>query len=120
MVVLQALQWLVANNVYYHDVTTDHSVLAYLPIDGELTSLPTMSVLSSNEPIDTPPTDHQEKDPHNAHLPNTFLPMPVRGVTEQEAIINPLNKMSGLQPLGIQSMSSQLKGTCFVPFLLYS
>ena len=46
-VVLMALQWLVQNNIYYHDVTIDHSVLALLPVDGELTTnLRTMRVSS--------------------------------------------------------------------------
>lgn len=28
----------------------------------------------------------EDEDPHTAHLPSTFLPMPQRGITEEEAI----------------------------------
>ena len=81
-VVLRALQWLVENNIYYRDITIDHSVLALLPTDGELSNLQTMTVSSSTE-VDTTPVLN---DPHDAHLGSTFLPMPTRGVTEQEVI----------------------------------
>ncbi len=40
-VVLRALQWLIEHNMYYSNVTIDHSVLSLLPIDGDLTNLPT-------------------------------------------------------------------------------
>ena len=83
-VVLRALQWLVENNIYYRDITIDHSVLALLPTDGELSNLETMTVSSSTE-VDTTPVLNDE-DPHDAHLRSTFLPMPTRGVTEQEVI----------------------------------
>ena len=39
--------------------------------------------VASNE-VDTPA--REDEDPHNAHLGSTFVPMPVNGVTEQEAI----------------------------------
>ncbi len=42
-VVLRTLQWLIEHNFYYSNVTIDHSVLALLRIDGDLTILPTMS-----------------------------------------------------------------------------
>lgn len=81
-VVLQALQWLVENNVYYRDVTIDQSVLALLPVDGLLTEIQTIRVSSSE--VDMPV--REDEDPHSAHLPSTFLPMPRRGITEEEAI----------------------------------
>ena len=82
-VVLRALRWLVENNIYYHDVTIDQSVLAQLPIDGELTTnLRTIRVESNEE--NTPVRD--DDDPYSAHLESTFIPMPMRGVTEQQAI----------------------------------
>ena len=43
-----------------------------------------MTVSSSTE-VDTTPVLNDE-DPHDAHLGSTFLPMPTRGVTEQEVI----------------------------------
>ncbi len=81
-VVLQALQWLVDNNVYYRDVTIDHSVLALLPVDGQLTQIKTVRVSSSE--VDMPA--REDEHPHSAHLPSTFIPMPQRGITEEEAI----------------------------------
>ena len=77
-VVLQALEWLVRNNVYYQDVTIDQNVLALLPVDGHLTAIQTITV-SSNE-VDMPA--REDDDPHTAHLPSTFLPMPPTGITE--------------------------------------
>ena len=54
-VVLNALCWLVQNNKYYRDVTIDHSRLAQLPVDGELSSL---RVVSSGDAIDQSPFDN--------------------------------------------------------------
>ena len=67
------------NYVYYRDVTINQSVLALLPVDGQLTQIQTIRV-------DLPP--REDEDSHSPHLPSTFLPMPVGGggVTEQEAI----------------------------------
>ena len=83
VVLVRALQWLVENNIYYRDVTIDQSVLAQLPVDGELTTnLRTIRVESGEE--NTPVRD--DEDPYSAHLDSTFIPMPMRGVTEQQAI----------------------------------
>ena len=92
LVVLRALEWLVENNIYYRNIIIDHNVLALLPTDGELTSIRTMTVSASSSEVDTPPMNDNDtppmndNNPHDAHLPSMFLPMPVRGVTEQEAI----------------------------------
>ena len=71
-VVLQALQWLVANNTFYKDVTINHGVLDQLPVDAELTSLPVSRVSSSEEDI----LARQDEDPHDSYLVSTFLPLP--------------------------------------------
>ena len=85
-IVLGALEWLVTNNIYYRDVTIDHSVLSQLPIDGELTThLPTTNI-SSSELDDTPPVQENDGDPVNAHLGSTFVLLPSRGMTEQLVI----------------------------------
>jgi hypothetical protein len=83
-VVLQALQWLVANNIYYKDVTINQSVLDQLPVDAELTNLPVMNISSLKDSEDIPA--RQDEDPHHSHLQSTLLPFPTQGVTEQEAI----------------------------------
>ena len=42
--ILCALQWLKANNRYYHDVTLDEEAMAQLSEDGELFRLSTSTV----------------------------------------------------------------------------
>ncbi len=80
--VLNALRWLIDNNLYYRDVTINQNILASLPVDSLLTEIRTIRVSSSE--VDMPARD--DEDPHSAHIPSTFLPMPQRGVTEEEAI----------------------------------
>ena len=82
-IVLSALQWLVENNIYYHDVTIDHSVLELLPVDGELTNLCTVRT-SSNE-VDAV-YEGDIEDPYSANLERTFVPISMTHLTEQEAI----------------------------------
>ena len=63
-VVLRALQWLIANNRYYNDVTIDSNTLEMLPIDGQLTNLSSVSVSSELS---------SENDDHDPHLQSTFV-----------------------------------------------
>ena len=79
---LNALQWLITNNIYYRNVTINFDVLNLLPNNGDLCGLTTMTVNSEEE--EQPGTD--DVDPYNAHLGSTFVPMPVRGRTEQQTI----------------------------------
>ena len=48
-VVLRALQWLLANNIYYRNVHIDSDALALLPEDGNLTGLCSMTLESSDD-----------------------------------------------------------------------
>ena len=48
-VVLRALQWLLANNIYYHNVHIDSDALSLLPEDGNLTGLCSMTLESSDD-----------------------------------------------------------------------
>lgn len=48
-VVLRALQWLVANNIYYCNVHIDPSALALLPEDDDLSGLHSMTVDSPSD-----------------------------------------------------------------------
>ncbi len=84
-VVLCALQWLVQNNIFYRDVTIDTAVLTQLPVDGDLsTFMSTVNMRSSDdEYTNVPPSDHSDS---TSHLVTSFIPLPLRGVTEQEAI----------------------------------
>lgn len=79
LVVLQALQWLIANNTYYKNITINHSVLDQLPLDAELTNLPVMRVSSSDEDIPA----RQDEDPRDSHLGSMFVPLPSQGVTDR-------------------------------------
>lgn len=81
-VVLHALEWLIAHNMYYRNVHINHDVLALLPDDGDLCGLTTMTVSSDEEELPA----RQDADPYDAHLGSTFVPMPTRGLTEQQTI----------------------------------
>ena len=81
-VVLQALQWLVANNSYYRNVHIDPDALAQLPEDGDLAGLHFMTV-------DSPPDDSevpapQDIDPYDADLSRTFVPVTARRLTNRK------------------------------------
>ena len=78
-----ALQWLIANNIYYHANHTqiDEGALAQLPYDGNLSNISSIAV-------ETPPTSDQmsDDDPYGAHLARSFVPVATRSMTEQEAV----------------------------------
>ena len=71
-VVLRALQWLLANNIYYRNVHIDSDALALLPEDGDLTGLCSTTLESSNDDQELSPP--QDVDPYDAHLARTFVP----------------------------------------------
>ena len=98
-VVLQALQWLVANNSYYRNVHIDPDALAQLPEDGDLAGLHSMTV-------DSPPDDSevpapQDIDPYDADLSRTFVPVTAPRLTEQEAIRQSVQERQSSQPPAI-------------------
>ena len=71
-VVLCALQWLLANNIYYRNVRIDSDAIALLPEDGDLTGLCSMTMESSADEEESP--SPQDVDPYDAHLARTFVP----------------------------------------------
>ena len=75
---LAALQWLVENNKYYHDVTIDHSMLAALPCDGKLSGFNTIRLSDSEVDV--------SDESSVSHIRSTFVPVPATGMTEQETI----------------------------------
>ena len=77
--VLNALQWLVENNKYYCDVTIDSTVLALLPVDGELTNLLTTTLSSTDDEVENSSQDGE--DPYTAHLGSTFVPLLTRSIS---------------------------------------
>ena len=83
-VVLCALQWLLANNTYYHQVNINQAALSLLPGDGDLTDLVLVKIESSATEEEQHNTE--EEDPYKAHLSRTFIPNTVQRLTEQEAV----------------------------------
>ena len=53
-VVLRALQWLLSNNIYYHNVRIDSDALALLPKDEDLTGLCCTTLESSYDDQELP------------------------------------------------------------------
>ena len=82
-VVLHALQWLVANNKYYHNVCINHEALAMLPDDGDLSGLHSVSLDSTEEHTDS---QDEGEDPYDTHLSGSFVPSTSRRMTEQETV----------------------------------
>ena len=89
-VVLCALQWLLANNIYYRNVWIDSDAIAVLPEDGNLTGLHSMTLESSDDDQELPSS--QDVDPYNAHLARTFVPSSAQRLTEQETIQQSINE----------------------------
>ncbi len=79
--VLFALQWLKANNPCYKDITIDHNALQHLPEDGIPPEL-----LSVDEPEEQSCTQVDSTDDDNGHDSHSFLPLPTRQSTEDDAI----------------------------------
>ena len=52
--VFSSLQWLMANNIYFKDVTVNHENLLALPENDHLTNIPTISVSNSNTCFEQP------------------------------------------------------------------
>ena len=48
-IVLRALQWLLANNIYYRNIRIDPDALALLPEDGDLTGLRSVTVETDDQ-----------------------------------------------------------------------
>ena len=82
--VLRALQWLRENNVYFHDISLDHSVLDELPEDGDLPEISVVTpVNEAGEGDSFAESSHVEEDNWTS---GSFIPFAHRRVTEQEAI----------------------------------
>ena len=81
---LCALQWLRENNIYFHDISLDHSILAELPEDGDLPGLSVISLADeAGEGDSSTQSSHlQDQD----WTSGSFVPLAHRRVTEQETI----------------------------------
>ena len=92
-VVLCALQWLLANNIYYHNIRIDSDALALLPEDGNLTGLTTLESSDDDQELSPP----QDVDPYDAHLARTFVPSTAQRLTEQETVRQSINERQSHQ-----------------------
>ena len=125
---LRALQWLLANNIYYRNFRIDPDALALLPEDGDLTSLRSVTVETNDQEIPPP-----QGDPHDAHTATSFVPSNLNPrMTEQETIRKSVLRKSVQEHQSHQPgetppvvmwppaeelplMSSRLRATCRVP-----
>ena len=87
-VVHRHLNWLVTHNQYYRSnhVHIDVNSLEQLPHDGNLSQLTAITVENA---ITEPPVAHTpatSEDPYSAHLPQFFVPIATRSMTEQVAV----------------------------------
>ena len=97
-VVHRALNWLVIHNQCYRSnhVHIDVNAMEQLPHDGNLSQLTAITVENAsteppatNTPATGPPvadTPATSEDPYSAHLPQSFVPIATRSMTEQEAV----------------------------------
>lgn len=85
------MQWLIANNIYYHNIQIDNSVLESLPHDDELTNLPTFSSDTISE------TTEQSSDLEDV-IPQTFIPMNYPRETQCNIIMQSLNSTTDANP----------------------
>ena len=98
-VVLRALQWLLANNVYYRNIRIDPDTLALLPEDGDITGLCSVTLESPGaSDQEMPPTQGEDVNPYKADLP-TFVPINVNlWMTEQETIMKSVQECQSSRP----------------------
>ena len=97
-VVHRTLNWLVTYYQYYRSnhVHIDVNALEQLPHDGNLSQLSAVTVENAsteppatNSPATGPPvadTPATSEDPYSAHLPQSFVPIATRTMTEQESV----------------------------------
>ena len=112
-VVYKALQWLVVNNKYYsaNHMHIDMNTLAQLPEDGSLSNLTSISVeipenrdntatsATSASPQRTAMKETTDNsDPYDADLPQSFVPLATRSMTEQEAVQQSLQERQTSSP----------------------
>ena len=75
-VVLSALQFLIANNKYFSNITINNEALLQLPQDGDLPSIPVIT-FDSQDIMDTftePDAYNVEQDTYNTNFSSTFIP----------------------------------------------
>jgi len=66
---VNALQWLLANNVYFRNITIDNDIISSLPENSNLTDIPTVTFPVDES--DEPDPSTQPEDPYTARA---FVP----------------------------------------------
>jgi len=95
-VVLDALRWLLQNNIYYHNITINYDALLLLPENGNLIDLPSVTIESESTVAQH--EDAQDRNLYDAHLSRTFVPVTGRKMTEQETIRQAVHDTRSQQP----------------------
>ena len=93
-VVLSALQFLIANNKYFSNITINNETLLQLPQDGDLPSIPVIT-FDSQDTMDTftePDAYNVEQDTCNTTFSSTFIPSNCQTRTEQENVMHSLQQ----------------------------
>ena len=85
--ILVALEWLKANNPCYKDITINHSTLQLLPTNG-IPQLLTVDELDEELPEENADSSNEEQSSHSS---SSFMPLPTRQPSEEEAIRTTLN-----------------------------
>ena len=80
--VLPALQWLQANNIYYHNVSINSDALNLLPEDGDISGLASVTLESTSDHS----SEEVDGNLYDAHLARTFVPISECQRTQQETI----------------------------------
>ena len=99
-----------------------------MPEDGDISGLTSVTVTSTDDD-NIHEVLTEDKDPYDAHLAKTFVPISGCQRTEQETIRHSVQERQnehlptvppiqscGLQQIQLRSMSSTPKGTYLVPF----
>ena len=108
--VLLALQWLQANNPCYKDITVDHDALQLLPVDG---IPPELLTVEERQEEFSAQEDTSEED--NGHDSRSFLPLPTRQSTEDDAIRAAVT--TGSNPLDWPDITGQPSNEFHTPSL---
>ena len=93
-VVLSALQFLIANNKYFINITVNNEALLQLPQDGDLPSIPVITFDSQDimYTFTEPDAYNVEQDTYNTNFSSTFIPSNCQTRTEQENVMHSLQQ----------------------------
>ena len=99
-VVLRALQWLVTHNQYYHSlgVTIDTAALDQLPQDGNISQLVSVTEDTTTDSPSTSATAAADDDLCDEDLPQSFVPVAIPSMTEQETVQQSVQQHQSSKP----------------------